>query len=282
MKRINSLETLFGNVRRLLCVCAGNLCKRQIIFPPSQVLGSLSVVYIKDWSWLYIPDSECSLITLCHVRDWRRMWLTGKQTWSLSLLLMWHILTLDLSLWITVFGENTPFFFFAVVCMFGVSVFLRAIQKKIIHVSQWFWRMLIMTLPCYYFKRSLLPVTCPPPCLLALASPTQPQQPFPPSEQSHAGSCSSLYKMKKRCKRSSGVRTNAQRLGLPKAHRLPTERSSLPQQQSGSVPPPPSPPLPCWRLPALKCSISCLWAPSPPKQESQNCWQDEEKEKGIY
>lgn len=30
-----------------------------------------------------------------------------------------------------------------------------------------------MTLPCYYFKRSLLPVTCPPPCLLALASPPQ-------------------------------------------------------------------------------------------------------------
>lgn len=80
MKWINSLETLFGNVRRLLCICAGNLCKRQIIFPPSQALGSLSVVYIKDWSWLYIPNSRFPLITLCHIRDWRRrMRVTGKQ-----------------------------------------------------------------------------------------------------------------------------------------------------------------------------------------------------------
>lgn len=80
MKWINSLETLFGNVRRLLCICAGNLCKRQIIFSPSQALGSLSVVYIKDWSWLYIPNSRFPLIILCHVRDWRRrMRVTGKQ-----------------------------------------------------------------------------------------------------------------------------------------------------------------------------------------------------------
>lgn len=53
---IKSLETLLENVRRLLRVYAGNICKRQIIFPPSQVLGSLSVVYIKDGLCLYIPD----------------------------------------------------------------------------------------------------------------------------------------------------------------------------------------------------------------------------------
>lgn len=86
MKWINSLETLFGNVRRLLCVCAGNLWERQIIFPPSQALGSLSVVYIKDWSWLYIPNSGLPLITLCHIRDWRRrMRVTGKQKCDLWL-----------------------------------------------------------------------------------------------------------------------------------------------------------------------------------------------------
>lgn len=70
------------------------------------------------------------------------------------------------------------------------------------------------------------------------------------------GNCFSLCKTKKRWKRTSGVRTNAQRLGLPKADRLPTVRYFLPQQQSRSVPPPP---WPCWRLPTLKCSINCLW-----------------------
>lgn len=53
---IKSLETLLANVRKLLHVYTGNICKRQIIFPPSQVLGSLSVVYMKDGLCLYIPD----------------------------------------------------------------------------------------------------------------------------------------------------------------------------------------------------------------------------------
>lgn len=59
----------------------------------------------------------------------------------------------------------------------------------------------------------------------------QPQQPFPPSEQSHTGNCFSLCKTEG-WKRIGGVRTNAQRLGLPKAHGLPTERHFLPQRQS--------------------------------------------------
>lgn len=53
---IKSLETSLANVRKLLHVYTGNICKRQIIFPPSQVLGSLSVVYMKDGLCLYIPD----------------------------------------------------------------------------------------------------------------------------------------------------------------------------------------------------------------------------------
>lgn len=78
----------------------------------------------------YIFLTQCSLITLCHIRDWRRMRLTGKQTWSLSLLLMWRILTLALSLWIIVFGENPPFFFplllFAcLVCLFFSELFRK-------------------------------------------------------------------------------------------------------------------------------------------------------------
>lgn len=66
-------------------------------------------------------------------------------------------------------------------------------------------------------------------------------QPFPPSEQSHIGNCFSVCKTKKRWKGTNGARTNVQRLGLPKVHRLPTERYFLSQQQSRSVPPPPRP-----------------------------------------
>lgn len=70
------------------------------------------------------------------------------------------------------------------------------------------------------------------------------------------GNCFSLCKMKRRWQRTTEVRTNAQRLGLPEVHRLPAVRYFLPQQQSRSV----CPPWPCWRLPVPKCSINHLWS----------------------
>lgn len=91
------------------------------------------------------------------------------------------------------------------------------------------------------------------------------------SQRADPGNCFSLCKMKKRWKRTSGVRTNAQSLGLPKVHRLPTLRCFLPQRQSRSVCPPS---WPCWRLPILKCSISHLWF-LPLLSMRQNCWQAE-------
>lgn len=149
-------------------------------------------------------------------------------------------------------------FFFPCVSIFGMSVFLRAIHKKIMYLLQWFWRMLIMALAMLLFQEVPGAPRMPTPWFARACFLPQPQQPFPPSEQSHAGNCFSLCKMKKRWKRTGGVRTNAQRLGLPKAHRLPIERYFLPQQQSRSVP---LPPWPCWRFPAPKCSISCSWSP---------------------
>lgn len=162
--------------------------------------------------------------------------------------------------------------------MFSMSDFLRAIQKNILHLLQWFWRILIMTLAMLLFREVLAPPACPPPCLVALASSPSPSSHFLPPSRATQTIVSACVK-RRGGKGAGGVRTNAQRLGLPEAHRLPTERYFLPQQQSWSAPPPP-PPWPCWRFPAPKCSISCLW--SPPKHESQNCWQEGEKEKGIY
>lgn len=58
----------------------------------------------------------------------------------------------------------------------------------------------------------------------------QPQQPFPPSEQAVQAIVSACAR-RKGWKGTRGVRTNAQRLRLPKVRQLPTERDFLPQKQ---------------------------------------------------
>jgi len=88
-----------------------------------------------------------------------------------------------------------------------------------------------MTLAMLLFQEISAPSCMPTPLFSSSCFLPQPQQPFPPSEQSRVGNCFSLCKTKE-CKRTSGVRTNAQRLELPEAHRMLTERYFLSQQQS--------------------------------------------------
>lgn len=119
MEGIKSLETLLENVRRLLCVYAGNICKRQIIFPPSQVLGSLSVVYIKDGLCLYMPDR--ALIN--HLVQCKRMEEKNGGYWKVD------VITPDISFAVNHCVCVTPFVV-VVASVFDVSILSGLFRKK--------------------------------------------------------------------------------------------------------------------------------------------------------
>lgn len=197
--------------------------------------------------------------------------------WSLALLLIWLILTLALSCELLCLCKPPLFFFF--VSMFGMSVFLRAIQKKIIYLLQWFWRMLIMALAMLLFQEAPAhtPPACPPPCLLALASFPSPSSHFLPLSRAMMQAIVSA------CAKWRGGKGS---VGWGQMHKGWDFLKCISCQQKDTFSHSSRADLhlllldPAEGFQPQNVPSAVLWSPS--KHESQNCWQEGEKEKGIY